>query len=154
MKKLGEKLKSLIDAEAASHGLFVVHYTLGPTGLFRFYMDSETPLSMGVLTEFTRHISRTIDEGDFGEEAFTFEISSPGATEPIRDLRQLAKHVGRSFKIDTGEMTYKGEFTSLEGHILTIQNEVKEKGKKKIHLEEVKIPFEEIKEATIILSFK
>ncbi len=154
MKKLCEKLKTLIAAEAASHGLFVVHYTLGPTGLFRFYMDSEEPLSMGVLTEFTRHISRTIDEGEFGEAAFTFEISSPGATEPLRDIRQYAKHVGRSLNVTVGEVTYRGVFSSLEGNILTIQNEVKEKGKKKISIEEVSIPFEEIIEATIILSFK
>jgi ribosome maturation factor RimP len=154
MKKLGEKLKALIDAEAASHGLFVVHYTLGPTGLFRFYMDSEEPLSMGVLTEFTRHISRTIDEGDFGEEAFTFEISSPGATEPLRDRRQYLKHVGRSLKVQVGEVEYKGVFQAFEeGHVI-IQNEVKEKGKKKVLIEVVKVPFEDIKEATIILSFK
>jgi ribosome maturation factor RimP len=117
-------------------------------------MDSEEPLSMGVLTEFTRHISRTIDEGEFGEAAFTFEISSPGATEPLRDIRQYAKHVGRSLNVTVGEVTYRGVFSSLEGNILTIQNEVKEKGKKKISIEEVSIPFEEIIEATIILSFK
>lgn len=154
MKKLGEKLKELIDAGAADHHLFVVHYTVSPTGLFRFYMDSEEAVSMGVLTEFTRHISRTIDEGDFGEHPFTFEISSPGATEPLRDERQFAKHVGRSLNIQTEEHTYKGAFTAFENRVLTIQNEIKEKGKKKINLEEVLIPFDQIKEATIILSFK
>lgn len=154
MKKLGEKLAVLIDAEAAAYQLFVVHHTISPTGLFRFYVDSEEALSMGVLTEFTRHISRTIDEGDFGEEAFTFEISSPGATEPLRDIRQFQKHVGRSLKIETDEASFKGAFTSFENQIVTIQNEIKEKGKKKITFEEVHIPFESIKEATIILSFK
>ncbi len=154
MKKLGEKLRELINTDAAEHGLFVVHYTVSPTGLFRFYLDSEEALSMGVLTEFTRHISRTIDDGEFGEHPFTFEISSPGATEPLRDIRQFRKHIGRSLKIETEEQTYKGEFTAFENEILTIQNEVKEKGKKKINLEEVQIPFDQIKEATIILSFK
>ncbi len=154
MKKLGEKLKELINAEAANYNLFVVHYSVSPTGLFRFYVDSETALSMGVLTEFTRHISRTIDEGEFGETPFTFEISSPGATEPLREERQFAKHIGRSLKIETEENSYKGLFTAFENRILTIQNETKEKGKKKINLEEVHIPFDHIKEATIILSFK
>ena len=154
MKKLGEKLKELIDADAANYDLFVVHHTVSPTGLFRFYLDSEEVLSMGVLTEFTRHISRTIDEGEFGEHPFTFEISSPGATEPLRDIRQFKKHIGRSLKIQTEEATFQGAFTSFENKILTIQNEVKEKGKKKINLEEVQIPFNQIKEATIILSFK
>ncbi|MEC8692284.1 MAG: hypothetical protein VXX46_00795 [Bacteroidota bacterium] len=154
MKKLGEKLRQMVDAEAAAFSLFVVHHTVSPTGLFRFYMDCEEALSMGVLTEFTKHISRMIDEEDFGDNPFTFEISSPGATEPLRDKRQFGKHVGRSLKIKITDQQYKGAFEKWENDEIHLLNEVKEKGKKKVTLEPVIIPFESIEEATIILSFK
>lgn len=154
MKKLGEKLRQMVDAEAANFSLFVVHHTVSPTGLIRFYLDAEESLSMGVLTEFTKHISRMIDEADFGDQPFTFEISSPGATEPLRDKRQFAKHVGRSLKVKTAENQYKGSFEKWENDDVHLLNEVKEKGKKKINLEPVSIPFDLIEEATIILSFK
>lgn len=155
MKKLGEKLSEIVNAEASQYGLFLVNYTISPTGLYRFYMDSENVLSMKELTEFTRHISVIIDEGDFGEKAFTFEISSPGADSPLQDFRQLGKHVGRSFKIINKEGTeLKGQLEKLEGETLHILNEVKEKGKKKINIEPVDIDWEQIEEIKIILSFK
>ena len=155
MKKLGEKLSEIVDAEANQFGLFLVNYTISPTGLYRFYMDSENVLSMKELTEFTRHISVIIDEGDFGEKAFTFEISSPGADSPLKDFRQLEKHVGRSFKIIKKEGTeFKGQLEKLDDETLHILNEVKEKGKKKINVEPVEIDWNQIEEIKIILSFK
>lgn len=155
MKKLGEKLSAIVDAEANQFGLFLVNYTISPTGLYRFYMDSENVLSMKELTEFTRHISVIIDEGDFGEKAFTFEISSPGADSPLKDFRQLGKHVGRSFKIISKKGTeFKGQLEKLDDETLHILNEVKEKGKKKINIEPVEIDWNQIEEIKIILSFK
>ena len=155
MKKLGEKLSEIVDAEANQFGLFLVNYTISPTGLYRFYMDSENVLSMKELTEFTRHISVIIDEGDFGEKAFTFEISSPGADSPLKDFRQLGKHVGRSFKIISKKGTeFKWQLEKLDDETLHILNEVKEKGKKKINIEPVEIDWNQIEEIKIILSFK
>lgn len=145
----------LIDQEAQSFELFVVHHTVSPTGLFRFYVDSIQPLSMKNLADFTKHVSVLIDEGDFGDTPFTFEISSPGADAPMKDLRQYHKHVNRTFEITTAENTFKGKLEKIEDGILHILNEVKEKGKgKKITLEAVEIPFSDIKQATIIISFK
>ena len=154
MKKLGEKLKAIVDHEAQAFGLFVVHHTVSPTGLFRFYVDSQEPLSMKVLADFTKQVSNIIDEGDFGEHPFTFEISSPGADAPLRDFRQFHKHIGRSFEIHTEENSYTGKLESIEGEILKLLNEFKEKGKKKIEIQPVDVPFSEIKEAKIIISFK
>ncbi len=154
MKKLGEKLKALVDQEAIAFDLFVVHYTVSPTGLFRFYVDSQEPLSMKSLADFTRHVSNLIDENDFGDHPFTFEISSPGADAPLKDFRQFHKHVGRSFEIHTQENSYTGKLEAIDGDVLKILKEYKEKGKKKIEIQPVDVPFSDIKEAKIIISFK
>jgi ribosome maturation factor RimP len=154
MKKLGEKLKAIVEHEAKAFDLFVVHHTVSPTGLFRFYVDSQEVLSMKVLADFTKQVSNIIDEGDFGEHPFTFEISSPGADAPLRDFRQFHKHIGRSFEIHTQENSYTGKLEAIEGDILKILNEYKEKGKKKIEIQAVDVPFSDINEAKIIISFK
>ncbi len=154
MKKLGEKLKTMINDEASQYGLFVVHHTVSPTGLFRFYVDSEEILSMNALAEFTRHISNLIDESDFGDNPFTFEISSPGADNPLTDRRQYSKHIGRNFEVESqnGE-TFKGKLESIEGDNFNFLKEIKEKGKKISH-EALVLPYSSIKQATIIISFK
>lgn len=154
MKKLGDKLKALVDQEAQAFDLFVVHYTVSPTGLFRFYVDSQEPLSMKSLADFTKQVSNAIDEGDFGEHPFTFEISSPGADAPLKDFRQFHKHIGRSFEIHTENDFYTGKLEEIDGEILKILHEHKEKGKKKVEIQPVNIPFSDIKEAKIIISFK
>ncbi len=155
MKKLGEKLSAIVNSEASQFGLFLVSYTISPNGLYRFYMDSVEVLSMKELTEFTKHISVIIDEGDFGEKGFTFEISSPGADSPLKDFRQIGKHVGRSFRITNKKGNeYKGQLEKLDGEVLYILNEIKEKGKKKINIEPVEIDWNQIEEIKIILSFK
>jgi ribosome maturation factor RimP len=154
MKKIGEKLRSIVDAEATQFGLFVVHQTVSPTGLFRFYVDSEEVLSMKALADFTKQVSTLIDEDDFGDKPFTFEISSPGADNPLTDIRQFPKHFGRNFDIVlTNDETLKGKLEKIEDSNFFFQKEIKEKGKK-VSFEETIIPYSLIKQATIIISFK
>jgi ribosome maturation factor RimP len=100
MANVIQKLTALVEQEAPAFGLFLVAQTMGPAKLFQFYVDSEEPLSMKTLSDFTRHISEKIDEedSDLSEEAFTFEISSPGAERPLTNRKQYTKHVGRSFE--------------------------------------------------------
>ena len=154
MKKLGEKLRSIVDAEANNFDLFVVQYTVSPTGLFRFYVDSAEVLSMKALADFTRQISTIIDESDFGDTPFTFEISSPGADNPLTDIRQFTKHVGRNFEIETTEgETFKAKLETIVDQLFHFQKEIKEKGKK-LSYEALILPYSSIKQATIIISFK
>lgn len=154
MKKIGEKLRSIVDTESTQFGLFVVHQTVSPTGLFRFYVDSEEILSMKNLADFTKHVSQLIDESDFGDKPFTFEISSPGADNPLTDIRQFPKHVGRNFEVLlNNEDSFKGKLEKIEESSFFFQKEIKEKGKK-VSYEEIILPYSEIKQATIIISFK
>jgi len=154
MKKIGEKLRLIIDAEATQFELFVVHETVSPDGLFTFYVDSKEVLSMKALADFTKQVSTLIDEDDFGDTPFTFEISSPGADNPLTDIRQFPKHIGRNFDlILTSEENLIGRLEKIEDSNFFFQKEIKGKGKK-VSLEETIIPYSQIKQATIIISFK
>ena len=156
MANVIEKLTALVEQEAPAFGLLLVAQTTGPANLFQFYMDSEEPLSMKVLSDFTRHISQQIDEEGSGlsEEAFTFEISSPGAERPLVNRKQYTKHVGRSFDFILSESTLSGKLQEIrEDDTFVIIETVKEKGKKSVEVAH-EVPFANIQSATIIISFK
>jgi ribosome maturation factor RimP len=111
---------------------------------------------MKTLSDFTRHISEKIDEedSDLSEDAFTFEISSPGAERPLTNRKQYTKHVGRSFEFQLAEKLLSGKLLEIkEGDVFVITETVKEKGKKAIEVTH-EVPFSLIQSATIIISFK
>lgn len=154
MKALGEKLKALVESEAAGFGLFLVGQSSSPNGLFRFYVDSEQVLNLNTLAEFTKQVSRKIDEGDFGDHKFTFEISTPGADKPIADFRQLKKHIGRILDIETREgQKFDARFSALEGEVLQLEKQTKGK-MKDIPAEALELPFSAIKTVTVKITFK
>jgi|GEM_PF-238987 len=106
----------MVEAESAAFDLFLTGREREGLSNFIFFMDSETILNMKTLTDFTRHISTLIDEGDFDDTPFTFEISSPGAERPLSDARQFNKHCGRRFNI----LTHSGE--QFEARLIGLAN--------------------------------
>lgn len=149
-------LKQLVEHEAQTHGAFVVGHSSGEKGLFRFYVDSADALTMNVLTDITRNVSKSIDELDLGDEAFTFEVSSPGADSSLTDIRQFGKHLGRTFEMDTESGKFEGELKSISGDQLLFEENKTEKinGKKVQQTIEHQIKFENIHKAIIKISFK
>jgi ribosome maturation factor RimP len=99
MIELSDKISTMVETEASAFELFLTGRERSGQTNFIFFMDSETPLNMKILTDFTRHISTLIDEGDFDETPFTFEISSPGADRPLTNPKQFNKHCGIRFAI-------------------------------------------------------
>ena len=126
MKELFVKISDLIRKECDSFQLFLTGSEIEGDSNFIFYMDSEEPLNMKTLTEFTRHISVLIDEGNYGDIPFTFEVSSPGADRPLTDIRQYGKHIGRKFLITTTQdEEFEAQFIQLvnnQNNLLTEWN--------------------------------
>ena len=152
MANLGDKLKALVEQEAAAYNLFLVAHTGTPAGFYRFYVDGEIPVTMNLLAEFTRHVSKMIDEGEFGDRKFTFEISTPGADRPVSDVRQLTKHVGRTLEIETADTRFEARLTGLNDGVLELEKTTKEKGKKLV-TENLQMPFSDTTKVTIKITF-
>ena len=154
MASIGSKLEALIKSEAEGFNLFVVGSSVDKSGtVFRFMVDAEGALTMELLGKFTRHISKKIDEGEFGEDKFRFEISSPGADKPLVDVRQFGKHLGRTFKVQlkNGD-TFEGKLKAIDVPQLVFEVTLKEKGKKpEIVIQN--IDFGDVQQATIKIAF-
>jgi ribosome maturation factor RimP len=125
MSKVGEQIRELIEKEAPAYGLFLVSDKFAPGGiLLQYFLDSEEDMNMKAMTGFARHINRLTEEMDLGERKFMLEISSPGATKALSDLRQLKKHIGKTLIFLHNEVEKEGEFKSLVGETIEIEKKI------------------------------
>lgn len=153
MANLETKLKTLVEQEALAFNLFLVGHSGSPVGFYRFYIDGQEAVTMNRLSAFTRHVSQKIDEGDFGDRKFTFEISTPGADKPLSDIRQLSKHCGRTLEIETTEgVKMDAKLIAVESNQLHLEEQIPLKGKK-TETRPLTLDWDNIKSATIKITF-
>ncbi len=155
MSKIGEKIKAVILEESKDFGIFLVGEKFAPGGiLLQYFMDSEGPLDMKEMTRFARHINRLSEEIDLGERKFTLEISSPGASRTLSDIRQLPKHIGKTLLILTEESEVEGEFKSLNAEILELEKKIfRSVNSKKFTTETIHVNWSEAKEIKVKLKY-
>lgn len=117
-------------------------------------LDSEQGFGIDECAKVSRRLARRMDE-TYGEEAsYTLEVTSPGADQPFTDQRQYTRHVGRTLSLKLQDGTEKtGLFEALEAEGIQLAEEIKEKTKKKV-LPAALVPFADIKEARVVISFK
>ena len=152
-------IQALIDERIAEldNGLYVVDLRISPTNVIHVELDK---LKGGVSVSDCVSVSRNIEHNLDREKAdFELHVSSAGLDKPIRHINQFAKNVGRSFKVQPQtEEAFEGELVKMADENLVFKvrtqkrDEVK---KKKIWVEEIiELPYNQIKEAKIVISFK
>ncbi len=118
-------------------------------------MDGDNGISITDCKLISRHIESNLDRE---AEDFSLEVSSPGATLPLKLVRQYTKHVGRDLEIElnNGERI-EGKLVGIDGDNLTIETTTREKktiGKGKVTVTKQQIlNLSNIKESKIKLKF-
>lgn len=116
---------------------------------FKFFVDGLVGIGIKVCSKLSRSISAYIDEIEY-EQPFRYEISSPGVENPLTDARQYSQHIGRDLAVlKTDDNTIDGELLHVKDESITCKITVN-KNKK----QEVVIPFADIKESLVKISFK
>ena len=117
-------------------------------------LDGEQGLGIDECAQVSRRLARRIEE-EYGEElSYTLEVTSPGADLPLRDPRQYTRNIGRTLALKLQDGTEKtGTLEATEATGIQLAEVVKEKSKKKI-LPPVLVPFTDINEAKVVISFK
>lgn len=118
----------------------------------QIYIDGVDGVGIGYCAKLSRRISATLDEMEFEAERYRYEISSPGADNPLVDIRQYPKHIGRELKLVLGEdQELIGKLLSVQDDQLTIEIVL---DKKKKLTETKTIDFKNIMSSTVQISFK
>jgi ribosome maturation factor RimP len=143
MQELDAKLY-LVDLSISSSN--VIHVTIDKT---------EGRVSIEECISVSRNIEKNLDRE---KEDFELNVSSAGLDRPLIHWNQYRKHRGKRVKVTTTEgKKVEGQLVEVEEDFIKLQNEKVEKiegtKKKQNIVEEIILPFKQIKETKIVISF-
>lgn len=150
------QIQELILEKLQDNNCFVVHLDVKPGNNIQLEIDSPSGVSIKDCIEFSRQIEHNLDRET---EDFELHVSSPGLDKPLRVFQQYQKNIGRELHVIlNNDQIIEGLLKEVnENEILltfTVVEKIEGKKKKiKVEKEEI-IPFTNIKESTIIISFK
>jgi len=132
---------------------FLVEVKIKPTNNIKVYLDGDNGISIEKCVQFNRSLYKKISAADlFPAGDFSLEVSSPGVDKPLRSKRQYLKNMGRNVQVlfnDGSEKT--GKLTEVTDADIIIEESV---GKgKKAEVQQVVIPFSNIKTTTVQIQF-
>ncbi|MFT5724057.1 MAG: ribosome maturation factor RimP [Bacteroidia bacterium] len=153
---LVETIKSLVEEELKDSLFFLVDVVGGDRSRkIQVLIDGDNGVSVDQCSRISRAVSKVVDEESFEADPFILEVSSPGADEPLKTLRQYNKHIGRTLKVETSEGTTKYKLLEVTSDSIVGEPELDKKQKKKnISVEPATIGFSNILTSTVVLSFK
>ncbi len=120
------------------------------------YVDSDSGITFKKCQQLSRHLEAEIDEKGWLGEKYTLEVSSPGITRPLKFARQYPRNIGRKLEVKQLEGETKiGTLIEVDEKqiILESKQRIKEGKKKKTVVVQDIIPFENIKETKVKITF-
>jgi ribosome maturation factor RimP len=88
-------------------------------------LDPTEGLDVDRIAKLSRQVGAALDEADLVPGAYTLEVTSPGATRPLRRPRDFARNLGREVVVtrleDLGEpREVRGEVAGVDDDAVTI----------------------------------
>lgn len=134
--------------------LFLVDVQMHGGGLLTILIDGDNGVAITDCVAISRHVGFHLEEENTIEQAYNLEVSSPGLDMPLKSLRQYQKNVSRSLGVRLIDgTTHEGKLLAADESGITIEENIKEKGKKAFLIQNV-IPFTDIIETKVLVSFK
>ena len=98
----------------------------GVNWYMRAYIDKEGGITVDDCELVSRQMSDLLDEQDFIEESYIFEVSSPGLGRPLKKEKDFARNLGKEVEIRTyraigKEKEFYGILKSYDGTTVTIE---------------------------------
>jgi len=143
-ENLVKRVEEIVEAE----GLLLIDSVIRGDNKLRIieiYIDGQDAITTDICSGISRLVKDKIEEENIIDSNFRLDVSSPGVDRPLKYLKQYHKHLNRNilFSYGSEEKDIKSKLTGIEGNILTFND-----GKN-----EIKVRFEEIKSAKVLISF-
>lgn len=102
----------------------------GGTWYLRAYIDKEGGITVDDCELVSRKMSQLLDEKDFIDESYIFEVSSPGIGRPLKKEKDYKRSMGKEVEIRTyrainREKEFYGILKSYDDSAVTIEMEDK-----------------------------
>lgn len=151
MAEIIEKVYALLEPLLDGTDMFVVNIKIKPTNNIKVFIDADSGFSIEKSSAVNRKLYAGLEEsGIFPEGDFSLEVSSPGVDEPLGQMRQYKKNVGRKVTVT---FTDDSEKTGILKEVTEEQIRLEIKGKKPGELKTEEIPFVNIKKTVVQIIF-
>lgn len=154
-----QKIEQLLEPLLENDKFFVVDIKVSLSKLnskVTILLDSDEGIKIDECRAISRQLGEELDA--IMPEKYTLEVSSPGVDVLLKSERMYRKNIGRSLNVTMKDGTeIIGQLELVDSQSITIIEEKKKKPQQKLKNEEVKpvsIPFDNIKESQVIISFK
>lgn len=151
-KKVEELLEVALNERPS---LFLIELKINDENKILVTLDGDNGVNLQDCIDVSRAIEHNLDREEID---FALEVASVGATTPLMMPRQYVKNIGRKLKVTkvSGEIV-EGSVVEASDENVTLEwkaREPKKIGKGKVTVEKKAVlPYEEIKEAKVIISF-
>lgn len=153
------KIEALLAEKFSEEGFedcFLVEMVVHDNSKLEVFVDSDSGITYKKCQRISRHLEQYIDEHQWLGEKYTLDVSSPGIGRPLKFYRQYPRNKGRKVvvKKNDGEKV-EGTLKEVTETTITIEykERIKEGKKKKTQIVLAPIPFEEIKETKVKITF-
>ncbi len=96
-----EKLLEPVVAELGFELVDVEYVKEGGTWYLRAYIDKQGGITVDDCEAVSRRFSDILDEKDYIEDSYVFEVSSPGLGRPLKKEKDFARSIGEEVEIRT-----------------------------------------------------
>ena len=141
------KILELVNKELEGSERFLVNLKITPDNRIYIDIDGDNGVNIDDCIALSRAIEGQLDRD---EEDFELTVSSAGADQPLKLIRQYRKNVGRDLEVTT----MSGE--ELEGNLLSADDAgivIRTKGTKKQAPRELTLTYDQVKVARVALKF-
>jgi ribosome maturation factor RimP len=157
--KIEERVSQLVEEKIDDRPeLFLVDVKMHPGNKLIILVDGDEGISIQDCVAISRHVGFHLEENNDIEQAYNLEVSSPGIDTPLKLLRQYQKNINRNVNIKTKDgVIYEGKLIEASEDEIKIEGILKSrpgKGKKEKVEPEQSIPFYQIAETKVLISFK
>jgi len=152
MAELIEQVYTLLEPLLEGTDIFVVNIKVKPINNIKVFLDADSGFSIEKCTAVNRKLYAAIEEKQlFPSGDFSLEVSSPGVDEPLLQMRQYKRNIGRKVTVTDNEGTEKtGILKEVTDDQITL--EIKPV-KQKEALIIIEIPFSNIKKTVVQIIF-
>ncbi|TND09608.1 MAG: hypothetical protein FD123_1199 [Bacteroidetes bacterium] len=151
-----ERVTEIVEQKLAGTDCFLVDIQVRPGNRIAVFVDKDKGgVSISDCVSMSRYLEQALDRD---VEDFELEVSSPGMDQPLRNLRQYRKRIGREVSVlllDGRRLS--GKLLDADEKKITIEEQSKQKieGKKgrQLVVTRNEFPYEEVKETTLVITF-
>lgn len=155
-KMFKQKVSELVEkALEEKPSLFLIDLSISEGNKINITLDGDTGVTLQDCIDISRAVEHNLDRE---EEDFSLEVASAGATSPLVQKRQYKKNIGRILNVKKIDNTnIEAELTDATDDFIVLEWKSREpkkigKGKETLH-HRVEVPYQEIKEAKVVIVF-